>query len=98
VRASSIIYKAADLERVKLDAIADVMGEDFAQAISAGGLFVDQTKMAEIIPTLPRGDAELFDRMLYSMGIHPVVKEAAHEKGGFYTAELQALAQLHNPG
>jgi hypothetical protein len=95
---SGNIYKAADLERVKLDAVADVMGEDFAQAISAGGLFVDQTKMAEIIPTLPRGDAELFDRMLYSMGIHPVVKEAAHEKGGFYTAELQALAQLHNPG
>jgi hypothetical protein len=95
---SGNIYKTADLERVKLDAVADVMGEDFAQAISTGGLFVDQTKMAEIVPTLPRGDAELFDRILCSMGIHPVVKEAAHEKGGFDTAELQALAQLHKPG
>jgi hypothetical protein len=90
---SGNIYKAADLENAKLDAIADVMGEDFAQAIS-GGLHVDAAKMAEVVPTLPRGDAELFDRLMTSMGIHPVVKEAAHEAGEFNTTEFAALAEL----
>jgi hypothetical protein len=91
---SGNIYKTADLENAKLDAVADVMGEDFAQAI-AGGLHVDAAKMAEIVPTLPRGDAELFDRLMASMGIHPVVKEAAHEAGEFDIKDFAALATLH---
>lgn len=91
---SGNIYKTADLENAKLDDIAAVMGEDFAQAIS-GGLFVDAAKMAQIVPTLPRGDAELFDRLMTSMGINPVVKEAAHEAGEFNDQEFAALATLH---
>ena len=71
-----------------------MMGTDFADAISAGGLFVSSEKLAEIVPTLPRGDAELFDRMLNSVGIHPVAKEAAHTRGGFDDADLRALAGM----
>ncbi len=93
---SGNIYKLADVESLKLAEVRDLMGSDFAEAISTGGLFVPPEKLAEIVPTLPRGDAELFDRMLTSFGISPAAKEAAHEHGGFDDDELMALATLHN--
>lgn len=92
---SGNIYKLADFDKLRLTDVRDMMGEDFADAVSAGGLFISPEKMAEIVPTLPRGDADLFDRLLSSIGINPVAKEAAHERGGFDTADLLALAGLH---
>jgi hypothetical protein len=92
---SGNIYNLADVESLKLAEVRDLMGTDFADAISTGGLFVSPEKVAEIVPTLPRGDSELFDRLLSTCGIHPMAKEAAHDKGGFDTAELQKLAGLH---
>jgi hypothetical protein len=92
---SGNIYQLADVEGLKLAEVRDLMGTDFAEAISTGGLFVSPTKVAEIVPTLPRGDAELFDRLLSSCGIHPTAKEAAHEKGGFDDTDLVRLAGLH---
>jgi hypothetical protein len=92
---SGNIYKMTDLDQLKLADVRDLMGRDFADAISTGGLFVSPEKAAEIVPTLPRGDAELFDRLLVSVGISPVAKEAAHESDGFAVDELKALATLH---
>ena len=94
---SGNIYKRADFNSASLDGIRDVMGEDFAEAISAGGLYVSEEKLAEVLPTLPRGDAELFDQLLQSMGIFPVAKEAATKSGGFNNEELLVLAGAHKP-
>jgi hypothetical protein len=92
---SGNIYKTADVSALKLDAVRDVMGEDFAQAISSGGLFVSPEKVADIVPTLPRGDAELFDRLLGSYGVGPKAKEAAHEGSDFSLKKLRKMASLH---
>jgi hypothetical protein len=92
---SGNIYKLVDVDRLKLAEVRDLMGTEFAEAISTGGLFVSPEKVAEIVPTLPRGDAELFDRLMTTCGIHPMAKEAAHEKGGFDDADLKVLAKMH---
>lgn len=91
---SGNIYKLADIDILKLDDVRSLMGSDFADAISTGGLLVAPEKLAEIVPTLPRGDAELFDRLLESVGIAPIAKEAAHKTDNFSVEELKALATL----
>ncbi len=71
------IFKMADLERLRLRDVAANMGDSFAEAISGDGLGVDVEKMAAIVPTLPRDDAMMFERMLEDLGIQPIAREKA---------------------
>lgn len=89
------IYKVEDFKKVALNDMRDVMGNDFADAISTGGLFVDPGKVAEIVPTLPRGDADLLDRVMHDNSINPFAKEAAHEPSGISKDDLTKLAAYH---
>ena len=89
---SGAIYKLADLAKVKLQDVRDWMGSDLANEVSAGGVLIDQEKLAEILPTLPRGDAELFERMLNKNGINPFAKEASSEEQGLSKQDLFKLA------
>ena len=72
------------------------MGCEFSDEISAGGLYVNMDKLAELLPTLPRGDAERFDTLLSGQGIQPFAKEAAHESVGISQQDLFALAAGYN--
>lgn len=71
------VYKKAELENIKLDEIKDVFGNDFADRVSSGGLFVDAEKLAEELATLPRGDASLFDTLVGSLGVKTAYKQAS---------------------
>lgn len=71
------VYKKAELESIKLDEIKDVFGNDFADRVSSGGLFVDAEKLAEELATLPRGDAGLFDTLVGSLGVKTAYKQAS---------------------
>lgn len=71
------LYKMADLERVRLRDLRDNMGTDFAEAVSDDGMHLNAEKLAAIVPTLPRGDAELFDRLMEDLGVLPMAKEAS---------------------
>jgi hypothetical protein len=73
------IYKMADLERIPLREVEAGMGSDFANAVSGDGVRVDAEKLAAIVPTLPRGDAALFDRLMEDLGVMPLAQEkSAH--------------------
>jgi hypothetical protein len=89
------MYKRSDFDRLKLSEVKDLMGSDFADAVTTGGLLLCPEKLAELVPTLPRADADLFDRLMLDAGINPMAKEAAHVKDGFDEDELAALASLH---
>jgi len=55
---------------IKLDKIASVIGNDFAQAVSSDdSLGVDPVKFARIARTLPRDDALLLERALQAAGV-----------------------------
>lgn len=79
---SGNIYKLADLENLNVQDVRDWMGSDFADAVSVGGVRVDAEKLASIAPTLPRPDAETFDRFVSEVGVVPFAKESAHEPIG----------------
>jgi hypothetical protein len=73
------VYKKAELEDIKLDELKGVFGDEFAERISSGGLFVDSEKLAEELVTLPRNDANLFDNLVSSLGINTTYKEASFD-------------------
>ena len=48
---------------------------NFAERVSSGGLFVDAEKLAEELVTLPRNDANLFDRLVDGLGVKTAYKQ-----------------------
>jgi hypothetical protein len=71
------VYKKAELDNINLDEIKGVFGEDFADRVSSGGLFVDSEKLAEELATFPRNDANLFDKLVGSLGVKTAYKQAS---------------------
>ena len=71
------VYEKTALETIKLDELKDVFGESFADRVSSGGLFVDAEKLAEELVTLPRNDANLFDRLVDGLGVKTAYKQAS---------------------
>lgn len=70
-------YQLSALEQLPLNKLAEVMGEDMADAVSAGGVYIDTEKLAAVIPTLPREDADMFDQLTAVCGIAPFASKTA---------------------
>lgn len=68
------VYALTDLEKLAVEDIRNWLGDDFADAVSAGGVYVDQEKLAAIVPTLDRGMAATLDRLMQEKRIAPVVQ------------------------
>lgn len=82
------MYKVADLRKVALDDLRDVFGDDFAEEVSVGGLQVSPEKLAEHASALPRGEAEMLDRLFSQSGIVPMAKEAAHDENQWFDRDF----------
>jgi hypothetical protein len=89
------IYEKSALEKLSLDQIRQWMGQEVADAVSAGGLYIDSEKLADVVTTLPRGDAAMFDRMASAAGIQPFAVEKAAEATGPAPDEVAGLAELY---
>ena len=89
------IYEKMALERLDSDTVRSWLGDDLADAV--GGVHVDVEKLAEILPTLPRPDAEMFDKMTHAVGINVFAREKAAADQGFSLAEMQQFAQQYQP-
>lgn len=85
------IYDVEDFTKISTTDIGDLFGDDFASEVTTG-LRVDPVKLASVIPTLPRPDAELFDRLMTDLSIQPMAKQASAERVGFSHTQLQQLA------
>lgn len=73
-------YKKSDLENLSVDGLKDILGEEFVERVSTGGLMLDTEKLAEELRTLPRGDARLFERLAEASNVKPFGKEASVKK------------------
>jgi hypothetical protein len=91
------VYDLDDVAKLRTQQVRHYLGDDLAGAIDGDGLHVDVTKLAEVIPTLPLGDARTFDQLCQDVGIRPFVKEAG-ARTGFTREDLRALATAHRPG
>lgn len=88
-------YKRADLQRVPVTLLGDALGEDFANEISTANAWVDLQKLASIVPTLPLGDAELFDAALMEAGIRPFAVKSASEARRVTSDDMEMFAAQH---
>jgi len=73
------VYALDDLEKLAVDDVRAWLGDDFADAVSAGGVYMDRNKLATIVPTLDRGMAAMLDRLMTEKAANAVVKSAAFE-------------------
>lgn len=73
------VYALADLEKLALDDVRNWLGDDFADAVSAGGVYLDRDKLAAIVPTLDRGMAASLDRLMQDNKMAAVVRTKAAE-------------------
>lgn len=90
------VYKIADFQKVPLDDIKDVLGDEFANEVSVGGLLTSPTKLAEQAAALPRPDAELLDKLLSHVGVRPEAQEAALNDSWLNKGALHELARMRN--
>jgi hypothetical protein len=85
------VYEKAALGKLTLDRIREWMGDEVADAVGIGG-HVDMHKLADIVTTLPRNDADMFDRMAESVGLAPRSLEKVAETRGPSPQEIAELA------
>jgi hypothetical protein len=71
------VYALTDLEKLAVEDVREWLGDDFADAVSAGGVYMDRDKLAAIVPTLDRGMATMLDRLMQDKSAAPVVKSAS---------------------
>lgn len=90
------VYRLEDVERVKLARLRDELGDDLAGAFSSDGVHVSGEKAAEVVPTLPRGDAEAFDRLMSAAGLAPAAKQASAGQLKLEHNFLQEMAARHH--
>jgi len=87
-------FKRADLERLSVSELGDALGADFAEAISTANAWVDTEKLAQILPTLPRNDMEIFEAVAAEAGVTPFATKSA-EARSLNPVNMQKMAASH---
>lgn len=73
------VYALDDLEKLAVEDVRAYLGDDFAEAVSAGGVYMDRDKLAAIVPTLDRGMATTLDQLMSEKQASAVVRNPAAE-------------------
>lgn len=71
------VYALQDIEKIAVDEMRSWMGDDFTDAVTVSGIYVDREKLAAIVPTLDRQLAAKFDRMLQENKVAAFVETKA---------------------
>lgn len=88
---SGTVYEKAAFEALDREVVARWMGTELADEVAAGTQ-IDPKKLATIAATLPRPDAEMFDRMAAEAGVLVFARDKAAMATGLEPNELFALA------
>ncbi len=89
-------YEKSAISSIPVDRLRGVFGDDFVDNVAPSGFFVDGEKLASIVETLPRGDAELFDQLARECGVKTAYVERP-EGGPLSSPEaLHRLAAAHS--
>ena len=88
------LYPRDRFEKIALQDIQDLFGDDFAKAVG-DGLYVDGVKLAEQVAAFPRPEAEQFEALLAEAGIPPLAQKSASERRGIKPQALEALAATY---
>jgi hypothetical protein len=92
---SGKVYKKSTFEKLSLDDVRGLFGDDFADEVRAPLGGIDGEKMAEVVRTLPIPDALLFDKFAAEHRISPVLTKAASAKQGFTEKDFEVMASAY---
>jgi hypothetical protein len=84
------VYDLEQFAKLSTTDFRNLFGDELAEQVSTG-LQLDPAKVAELVGTLPRPDAVIFDDLMASQGLAPLAKEA-ESRTGLSFRELQQLA------
>jgi len=73
------VYALDDLEKLAVEDVRAYLGDEFADAVSAGGVYMDRDKLAAIVPTLDRGMATTLDQLMSEKQASVVARNPAAE-------------------
>lgn len=90
------VYEKMALQKLPINIVRQWMGDDIADAV--GGYEVDMDKLASVLPTLPRPDAEMFEQMARSIGVQVFAREKGAMHQGLTPDEMTALAAEYGQG
>lgn len=86
------VYEREQLSKLALHDLQTVFGTDFTNEVRSG-LDVDVEKLAELLPTLPTPDAELFDKLMLDHRQGPRMRKTAAASVGFTNEQWRSLAK-----
>lgn len=92
------IYEKQALERISIEDVRSWMGDALADEVAAGGMYLDVEKLAEVLPTLPRDDAAMFEKMTSALAIPVAAREKAAADQGMTLDEMHELAEEYQQG
>jgi hypothetical protein len=90
---SGAVYEHADLKQLTAGDLRDWMGDDFMA--KCGGVIINHRKLAEVLPTLTREDARLFEKLAVVKGISTVGRTHG-EPTGVTDDELHEFASAYS--
>lgn len=85
-------YEKSAFRKLALSEVRSLFGEDFAEQVKTPLGVIDPEKMASLVPTLPRPDAQLLDGLLSDNGIVPVLHKSAAARQGMTPEVINAIA------
>jgi hypothetical protein len=91
---SGTIYEKTAFEALDREVVSRWMGTELADEV-CNGTQVDPTKLAVIAATLPRPDAEMFDRMASEAGVNVFARDKAAMDSGLTRSDLLDLANQY---
>lgn len=96
---SGTVYDKKAFAGLSVEELRSVFGDDFADEVKcgSGGDKVDLEKMADLVPTLPRPEAEILDQLMGSRGERPALRKAASCGVGFTREQLAKIAGFYAP-
>lgn len=89
------LYKVADFVGFDSDTFAQWMGTELADAVCDAACQLDIEKLADLVPTLPRDQAVMFDRMAAEARISPTNHTKAAAAIGMSDEERMAMAHAY---
>jgi hypothetical protein len=92
---SGTLYAKEDFSKIKLASLQALFGKDFANDVRGGLDSVDPEKLAEMASTMPRDDAEIFDKLAREAGVSPMQTKAASAPMKVPQAVLEAAGAAY---
>ena len=90
------VYDRDDLAQLRTSDVRVIWATNWPTPSMAMAFTLTASKLAEIVPTLPLGDARIFDELCKDKGIRTFAKEAGVRQG-FTRGDLRALAKEYQP-